>query len=418
MLDWLFNGKEMIQETKGLLIAVGVILIIIITLKVLDKAGMVAPLVKTIGKLLKILLIVAILGSGAYSIIYINSYYKSEGGIYGKLTSYVYNTIELAKGEEDDVLIYDFGNLVFKLDEDTNKYTIVFTQQYKSEDHKTKFMEGTKYSIFVYNNDKEYECNDISYDLEWIHSEYSYVFYNSYQESDVIGDDTLTFDFCFYDNYSYLKITSNANESTIQLWNAYFNKYNFRVIIRVVDDVFIPEDFTETVDDGFIKINYYFNKELYKREVFTTVSTNHPLETHIEYDNYFITGWTDKKGNIIDSISRSESSNINLYAQYIDLTEVLTVTYHNYDGSEACTKKYIYGDAPDYNLNDFTNDGKKYKFIGWWTGSYTYLTGQGYQNGKYTGATSIEVGNPAITQISNSCELYPIFYVSTTSQFI
>lgn len=317
MLDWLFNGKEMLESTKSLLIAVGVILIIIITLKILDRAGMVAPLIKTTGKVLSILLVVAILGTGAYSIAYLNSYYKREGGIYGKLTDYVYNSISMASDEEDETITYDFANLVFTRDLTEEKYSIVFTQQYNSNDHKTKFQEGTKYSIYVYNNEQEYECNDISYDTEWIHSEYSYVFYDSYQESDVIGDDTLTFDFCFYDNYSYLKITSDADESTIQLWNAYFNKYNFKVIIKVVDDVFIPTDSSiDAVEEGFVKITYYFNDEIYKREVFPTSNGSYTLPAHEYYNDYYIVEWFDGNKNVIDSISLENSLSLKVYAHY------------------------------------------------------------------------------------------------------
>lgn len=386
MLDWLFNGKEMLESTKSLLIAVGVILIIIITLKILDKAGMVAPLIKTTGKVLSVLLVVAILGTGAYSIAYLNSYYKREGGIYGKLTDYVYNSISLASNEEDETITYDFANLVFKRDSTEEKYSIIFNQQYNSSDHKMKFQDGTKYSIFVYNNEQEYECNDIHYDLEWIHSEYSYVFYNSYQESDVIGDDTLTFDFCFYDNYSYLKITSNADESTIQLWNAYFNKYNFRVVIKVVDDVFEPTDSSiDAIEEGFVKITYYFNDEIYKREVFPTSDGSYTLPDQEFTGEYIITSWITKDGTDIESVSLKKPSHTIVYAHSFNKGHSITFMGLNEDGLYEVFDTYLVleedvVDLPTQEINPRWSWGfsKEYQFLGW-TKDKTSIKSTGYR---------------------------------------
>lgn len=326
MFDFLFDGKGMIKETKSLLIAVGVIFILIIILKALSKAGMIAPMVKIFGKVISVLFVGAIIVSGVYSLLYLNSYYKREGGIYGQLSSYVYNSIKLVENDNSNETIeYNLDNIVFKKDESDEKYTIVFSQPYENDDYKTKFKEGTKYSIFVQNNEQEYECNNIHYDLEWIHAEYSYVFYNSYQESDVIADDTLTFDFCFYDNYSFLKITSNADETTIQLWNAYFNKFNFKVIIKVVDDVFIPDDtFNESVDEGFVKIIYYIDNEVYKREVFPVSNTEYTLPVREYNGEVLIMSWVDAKENTINTVSLNETCKLRVFAKY--RSDVYSVT--------------------------------------------------------------------------------------------
>lgn len=362
MLDFLFNGVEMVGAIKSLVITAGVIIIAIIILRALRSAGMIGPMMKVTGKVLSILLVFAVLGSGAYSIAYLNSYYNREGGIYGKLTDTVYNSIELVKNEsiDNETITYDFDNLVFKMNEDDGKYSIVFKQQYEENIHKQKFLDGTKYSIFVINNDQEYECNDISYDTEWIHSEYSYVFYNSYKESEVLGDDTLTFDFCFYDNYSYLKITSDADESVIQLWDAYFNKYNFKVVIKVVDEVFIPGDMTvDSVEEGFVKIAYYIGDKLYKRDIVPTSSGEYLLPTDGIDDNKLVSYWEDKNGNKVKSISLSKSSSTEVYAVFADWSLVEKHAFISNPTLGEISSHNIWTDGVNYY--DQTNLGK-YKF--------------------------------------------------------
>lgn len=351
MFDFLFNGVEMVNAIKGLVITVGVLFIVVIILKSLRSAGMIGPLMKIIGKVLSVCLIAGIIISGAFAGAYINFYYKREGGVVGKLTSYVYNTLELSTNSEGDseIITYSFENLVFKTD-DTGKYSIVFSQPYKNDDYKTKFNEGTNYNIFVVNNGKSNDCNNTTYDNEWIHSEYSYIFYDDYTEDNILGTDTLTFNFCFYDNYSYLKITSDADEFIIQLWNAYFNKFSFNINIEVVDEVFKPDtDFTDSVDEGFVKINYYLNNEIYKREIFETSDETYTLPTYdIIDDDYIILNWMTKTEDIVESISLSDSAIFNLYADLVERTKTYTVNYYFDSENLETTRYYRIGDALDY----------------------------------------------------------------------
>lgn len=408
MLDWLFNGVEMMNATKGLVIAAGVIAIIFLILWILYKTRTFSPFFKTFSKVIAFGLGLCLILSGVYSYVYINAYYKKEGGVYGQLSNVVYNSIQEVQ-EEKNTITYSFNNLVFKADEN-EEYSITFIQDYKDEDYRTRFLEGTNYSIFVYNNGDKYECNNIKYDTEWIIAEYSYVFFGSYNENDVIADDTLHFDFCFYENYSYLKITSDADYSTIQLWDSYFQKYNFEVVIEVVDEVFISEKFSESIIDGIIQITYIFDlAEPPTREVYDVRNSDEVLEIKTDYTVgiYFIKTWTDKNGKEITSIPLNKSNNITLYAVAYDITESLEVNYYNLDGSEILeTRYYTYGEAVDLSITPesigLRESGKRFTFQGWTTTPVEPIN-----NGVP------EYGNQPIifyiNTITESINLYPVF---------
>lgn len=372
MLDWLFNGVEMVNATKSLIITIGVISIVFLLLWILYKTRTFSPFFKTFSKVIAFCLGVCLILSGVYSYFYINAYYKKEGGVYGQLSSVLYNSIQEVQSEDKNTITYSFNNLVFKSDEN-EEYTITFIQDYKDEDYRTRFLEGTNYSIFVYNNGEKYECNNIKYDTDWIIAEYSYVFYKSYNENDVIADDTLHFDFCFYENYSYLKITSDADYSTIQLWDSYFQKYNFEVVIEVVDDVFITEDFNDAVIDGIIQIEYIVDKaEPSTREIYSVRNTNEVLEVKTDYTVgiYFVKYWVDENNKKVTSIPLNKSDNIKLYAVSYDTTESLEVNYYNLNGSEIIeTRYYKYGESVDFEVTPenmgLRETGKRFTFEGW-----------------------------------------------------
>lgn len=373
---------------------------------ILVKTKTFPTFMKVFGKVISCVLVVAFILSGIYSFFYIQNYYKKDGGIYGKLSKVVYNSIEKNEDVDNDTITYNFDSLVFKEDS-SGQYSIVFMQEYDDTDHRTKFENGTNYSIFVNNNGDKHECNYIKYDTDWIVAEYSYIFYNSYEEADVIGDDTLTFDFCFYENYSYLKITSSADYTTIQLWNAYFNKYNFSASIEVVDEVYHPNEFQENVVDGYIQVTQIIKetgdvvKNLYVVGDYGYIS----IDGDFVHGDYYILGWKTKDGTAVTSINPDTSANITLYADAVSLTEMHEVNFYNYDGSEIiATKYYQYGDSIDYtitakNAGLDTTGSYRYTFQGWST-----TVTEPYKNA----GTSFPMGG-YVTTITEAVDLYPVF---------
>ncbi|MBR2386046.1 hypothetical protein IKA92_01965 [bacterium] len=412
MLGLIFGGA-MFNEVSSIITTIGILIIIGLTLWILYKVKAFKPFMAIFGKVLAFMLIVCFVISGIYSYAYINAYYKKDGGIYGKLSNVIYNSIESVTDKETETITYNFDDMVFK--QENGEYSIIFYQEYEETDHRTKFENGTNYNIFVNNNGTDYMCNYVKYDTDWIVAEYSYIFYNSYDESEVIAVDTLFFDFCFYENYSYLKITSSADYTTIQLWDAYFSKYSFKVNIQVVDEVYEPIGQQDKVIDGHVQITYVIDKSLVpKKELYCVSNERVHLSTKYVEDNFYILGWVDESGNEITDVPLERAANITVYAQTKKTTSLYEVNFYNQLGTKIIKTNYYEFDDIELNympvlVDIYEFDTNDMSFL-YWTTSKCEVAGMGFDLSGYPRIETIEdliLNFEAGTQTFN---LYPVLY--------
>lgn len=155
---------------------------------------------------------VAILGVTAYSGIQLNYYYSASGGIYGAITG-IFETNEI---EVISKASYRIKNTELTQVYETNTYsaTISFSEVFElSKDY--------KYMIYV----NDMPCNDVHNASDYITGKYTYTFYD--EEMKALHTDTLTIKFAFYENSTYLSISTDGGAESVKYWNYYFAKNSF-----------------------------------------------------------------------------------------------------------------------------------------------------------------------------------------------
>lgn len=236
----------------------------------------------------------ALIVSAVISFGNLNVYYASKGGVIGEITSiFEKNKVEII--EEENELKFDFRNVVL-MKNANGKYSASMTSE-------TLLKLDASEDYFIYVNNEP--CTTVSCEERDIYATYSYAFMNREDgEYKVLSDDVMTFYFALYDNYSYLYIEVENGDITSGLWNAYFNKNDFKV--RIVK-----------VDSSFYNKAEYKNVRLFSKdfEIIKTIkikeNTNY-ITPHIEYNGVNYKFWKNTNNEIIfDPILVTK--NIDLY---------------------------------------------------------------------------------------------------------
>lgn len=161
--------------------------------------------------------VVAFVGFTIYAGLYVNRYYKADGGIYGQIVK-LYNPNQV---KITDNIKYSFKNVVLTQELD-NKYSARMT----SDDVLDLVLdENATYGVYV----NGVPCQNCTITEEFVLADYEYVFYND--DFSIAMQDTLSFRFAFYSNSTLLIISTNGGASAVKYWNYYFNKNLFEVTI-------------------------------------------------------------------------------------------------------------------------------------------------------------------------------------------
>ena len=54
---------------------------------------------------------------------------------------------------------------------------------------------------------------------------------------EIIADDTIQIEFTFYKSHTNVKIKTNSSDEIVGLWNSYFNKNNFEIELKKVENL-------------------------------------------------------------------------------------------------------------------------------------------------------------------------------------
>ncbi len=174
--------------------------------------------------LAKILIVVAVLGSGVYTGYQIFLLNTATGGTHGKLEGvYGKNEIEVV-----DNLKFNLHNTEFKAVGDETDYELTVDIEQIMELDTTK-----NYNIFI----NDVPCSNASYYLfsgnQFITANYTYSYYT---ESDYLEmTDSLKISIVFYKNYTRISLKTDGGEDAVKYWNSYVNKNNFEISVRETD---------------------------------------------------------------------------------------------------------------------------------------------------------------------------------------
>ena len=237
----------------------------------------------------------ALVASGVMSFGNLNLYYQSNGGVIGEITSiFEKNKVEII--EEENEIKFDFSNVVL-MKNANGKYSASITSE-------TLLKLDSNESYFIYVNDEP--CTTVKCEERDIYATYSYVFMDRVDgEYQVLKDDVMTFYFALYDNYSYLYIEVENGEETAGLWNAYFNKNNFKVEISKVDNSFYTTQ-------EYYQVRLFSHDSKYIKTVTLKQNTDYILP-ELEYNGLVYKYWKNSKLGIVSG-TLNISENLDFYA--------------------------------------------------------------------------------------------------------
>lgn len=247
----------------------------------------------------------ALVASGVMSFGNLNLYYQSKGGVIGEITSiFEKNQVEII--EEEKEINFNFSNVVL-MKNANGKYSASITSD-------TLLKLDSNESYFIYVNDEP--CTTVKCETKDIYATYSYVFMDRIDgEYRVLRDDVMTFYFALYDNYSYLYIEVENGEETSGLWNAYFNKNDFKVKISKVDNSFYTSQ-------EYYRVRLHSHDYKLIKTVTLKPNTDYVLP-ELEYNGLVYKYWENSKLGIVSG-TLNISENLDFYAlDYIpvDLTQ-------------------------------------------------------------------------------------------------
>lgn len=170
--------------------------------------------------------------SGIFSYGQVNKYYSATGGIHGKLTDLIDPNKTYTKVEKDNLTI-NFKN--FNLTKDEKGVY----QLSKDEELILKIGSGDYYAAYINNYPCEITKLSIGDDDSKFVYKFSYLFANYDDEGDleIIADDTIQIEFTFYKTHTNVKIKTNCSDEIVGLWNSYFNKNNFEIELKKVENL-------------------------------------------------------------------------------------------------------------------------------------------------------------------------------------
>ena len=238
-------------------------------------------------------------------------YYTSEGGIVGKIDSFFHNNQVEVEVEDME---FSLSNIELR-DDGQGKYTA----QILSPDV-VNLAENEKYIVLV--NDEPCSMVDNDGRADYIMADYVYTFLGLDRQE--LCTDTLNLAFAFYNNSTYLNVSTSGGSEAVKYWNYYFNKNTF--IVKIAKAEYVPGD---KLDKGYGDVsnfpyaNYYINEQFYKAQVYHK-GDEVKFPSPEDYEKTFL-GWSLDG---VDTISEyTINSTTNFYAVLSDEENVCTVTY-------------------------------------------------------------------------------------------
>lgn len=238
----------------------------------------------------------------AYCGIKLNSYYSAEGGIHGKLTG-IFETNEV---KVVDDMSFKFDNIELKESSPGIYSAGIVIDEVLSID--------TLNSLGVFVNGMP--C-DITSEVhqDYVIAEYVYTFYDSNKSA--ILTDSLTINIAFYENSTYLSLSTKGGVESIKYWHYYFNKNGFVVSIQPFNYVDLGLDVGSGDVSNFVTLTFETMEETFVEYYSIGSEITLPKLSNPLY--YYFLGWSIDGVNLISN-NFVVSENVNLIALYSDKT--------------------------------------------------------------------------------------------------
>ena len=279
-----------------------------------------------------------------YSGIQLNYYYNSKGGIYGAITG-IFDTNKI---EVVDNLTFEVKNIEL-LEKTDGVYSAGITVD-------KVISLNTQENLGVFVNGMP--CDITSHvEEEYALANYVYTFYDDNQTA--ILTDTLILRFAFYENSTYLSLSTSGGAESVGYWHHYFNKNGF--IVKIAPFDYLDEELTSGTGDvsNYAVVKYLFDGELYDTEVYKVGKTLNLPMINDTYYNWYVNNELVTEDYVVQG-------NIFVEAYTGDFIETYTVTFIN--GSDVIQWR-LPGDGYEITLSDVTRDG--WTFAGWSTDGTT-----------------------------------------------
>ena len=174
-------------------------------------------------------LFIALICSSVFSIVKLETYYSATGGVVGTIESFLRpNQVD----ELDNKIGFSLENLMMTKDIDGNYSVSVISEKVFS-------LENGTYLVYV----NESPCKITSSSSDYIEANYSYVFYD--KNHNAILDDTLYLQIVFYKTKTELTVYTTGGVEAQSLWQAYFTKNEFEIVVEQQEIEVSNQDFEE-----------------------------------------------------------------------------------------------------------------------------------------------------------------------------
>lgn len=167
---------------------------------------------------------IVLIATAIFSLIEINSFYKTKGGIYGQLTGY-FNKNQVVVSD----MTFDFKDIMLTENgiKDGNGINIGYNAKFLSDKVFDMSVDKT-YELFI--NNVPVKIKDSASD--YVLAEYEYVFLDKNKVELFVG--TLSLEFAFYEQQTTFNVSTTDGSEGVKFWNDYFNKNSFVVKIQEV----------------------------------------------------------------------------------------------------------------------------------------------------------------------------------------
>lgn len=249
-----------------------------------------------------------------YSLIQLNIYYNAKGGIHGAITG-IFNTNKI---EVVDDLTFELKNIELTESSDGKYSASISINQVVSLD--------TRESLGVFVNDMP--CDTTSeVQTDYAIAEYVYSFYD--EDKSLICTDTLTLNFAFYDESTYLKVSTDGGtlpvEECIKYWHYYFNKNGFIVKIAPFESINTDIEYTAGDVTNYAVVTFIIDDEIQLVDVYPIGSKLEIPEFNDNVYVWYIDGTEVTENTIITKSCYVRTSIDNIIENYY-------VRFQSYDG--------------------------------------------------------------------------------------
>jgi len=282
MFDYIIGSK-----TLELVVIIAIVILIGIFITLFAKHKDIRKFLST---LVVIIVFTGLIFSASFSIININKYYNTKGGIKGALNE-IFKQNEVVIDTKE--LNFNFKNISLIQNED-NSYSAEFKTS-----NVIKLDADENYTLYI----NKIPIIITTYSDDYFTADYTYTFFGNDRKE--ILTDTLNIYISFYENETNVLISTDYakthdNAESIDLWNSYFNKNSFMMTIK--------KDKTSLIQKSIFKVNLFVQNELYKT-INIIEGYSYELPTKLNIFGYKFLNWRNGDVEIekIESITQDYS---------------------------------------------------------------------------------------------------------------